>query len=292
MAVEAEAPHLVDAQVVEDAKCRARRVDQRVEEGGGFGGFLDGVQESHTVCWYEQLFPIVVGTVAAVIRERVDRHLGTWREPIVRRRLYVPFAHVPRALLDGILPDELLVDVSVSGGDAPSASLHPLHVLEETRHAVERDRESAEAELAEAWCASESRALYVDGSISGGEHVARASTAVGVIKSHRTLYASGDALRTIVGLGKGERSSVLRVAPRFRSSVLSWYLRLRDPTGHDALWALVRVEAADSERSLRHADEISRWILAEGAPTAMPDSRWDRMSYGVRNCEEFLRAIR
>jgi hypothetical protein len=77
-----------------------------------------------------------------------------------------------------------------------------------------------------------------------------------------------------------------------RSSVLSWYLRLRDPTGHDALWALVRIEVEDNARAIEHADQISRWVLAEGAPTAMPDPRWDRMSYGVRNCEEFLRAIR
>ena len=39
------------------------------------------------------------------------------------------------------------------------------------------------------------------------------------------------------------------------------------------------------------ADEISRWILAEKTPLALPDGRWDKMSYGVRDCEEFLRAI-
>jgi hypothetical protein len=26
-------------------------------------------------------------------------------------------------------------------------------------------------------------------------------------------------------------------------------------------------------------------------PLALPDSRWDRMAYPVRECEEFLRAI-
>ena len=40
------------------------------------------------------------------------------------------------------------------------------------------------------------------------------------------------------------------------------------------------------------ADEVSRWILAEVSPLALPDSRWDKMVYGVRDCEEFLRAIR
>jgi hypothetical protein len=39
------------------------------------------------------------------------------------------------------------------------------------------------------------------------------------------------------------------------------------------------------------ADEISRWIIAEGAPLALPDGRWDKMAYGIRDTEEFLRAI-
>jgi hypothetical protein len=41
----------------------------------------------------------------------------------------------------------------------------------------------------------------------------------------------------------------------------------------------------------RRADEVSRWILAEVAPVALPDGRWDKMVYGVRDCEEFLRAV-
>jgi hypothetical protein len=32
-------------------------------------------------------------------------------------------------------------------------------------------------------------------------------------------------------------------------------------------------------------------VLAEASPLALPDARWDVMSYPVRDCEEFLRAI-
>jgi len=39
------------------------------------------------------------------------------------------------------------------------------------------------------------------------------------------------------------------------------------------------------------ADEVSRWVLAEASPLALPDSRWDKMVYGIRDCEEFLRAV-
>jgi len=38
------------------------------------------------------------------------------------------------------------------------------------------------------------------------------------------------------------------------------------------------------------ADRISRWLLAERAPISAPDPRWDRMLYGIRSVEEFLKA--
>ena len=64
----------------------------------------------------------------------------------------------------------------------------------------------------------------------------------------------------------------------------------RDGVAHDALWGIVRVEVAETEDPSARADEVSRWVLAERAPLALPDSRWDRMAYPVRECEEFLRA--
>ena len=86
------------------------------------------------------------------------------------------------------------------------------------------------------------------------------------------------------------------VTSQKRASVASWYLRIRDSRGHDPMWGLVRVEVAapaagrEAEIGAR-ADEVSRWILAEAAPVALPDARWDKMVYGVRDCEEFLRAV-
>ena len=76
----------------------------------------------------------------------------------------------------------------------------------------------------------------------------------------------------------------------------SWYLRLRAATGHDPLWGLVRVEIAapaartSTKKLGERADEVSCWILAEALPLAVPDGRWDKMVYPIRDCEEFLRA--
>jgi hypothetical protein len=57
------------------------------------------------------------------------------------------------------------------------------------------------------------------------------------------------------------------------------------------MFGLVRMEAAPGGNVASRANEISRWVLAEGTPNAMPDSRWDRMPYGIRDCEQFLRSI-
>ena len=119
---------------------------------------------------------------------------------------------------------------------------------------------------------------------------------MGVVKSHRTLYAEGEALQTVYRLRRGERSSVFRITSPKRVTVASWYLRLRDHIGHDPMWGLVRVEVAfparaDSAALGQRADEVSRWLLAEASPLALPDARWDKMVYGIRDCEEFLRAV-
>ncbi len=37
--------------------------------------------------------------------------------------------------------------------------------------------------------------LFIDGGISGSERIAVSSCTVGVVKSHRTLYAEGDELQ-------------------------------------------------------------------------------------------------
>ena len=64
------------------------------------------------------------------------------------------------------------------------------------------------------------------------------------------------------------------------------------------MWGLLRVEIAMPDRSTSkqaiadRANLVSRWILAELMPLSLPDSRWDKMLYGVRDCEEFLKTLR
>lgn len=232
------------------------------------------------------------GTVAAVVRVRVNQRLVTWghRDPTVTRRVYMPVkllncdGHVEA----GGVPIE---DTSYEDGSRTLVSRHPAAIRAVAFERVGRHREDAERRLAELWCTDGAEPLFIDGGISGSERVASASCAVGVIKSHQTLFADGDALDVVMSLKRGERSSVFALSPARRSPVLSWYLRLRDPRGHDAMFGLVRIEVAQADDVASRANEVSRWVLGEVTPLSLPDARWDRMAYGIRDCEQFLRAI-
>lgn len=290
-------PILRSAQLVEGGSMRAIRVPGLTRETTSeFGAFLDGTQSVRVIGHHFGL-PIVLGTVSAAIRVRVNRRLTTWghQPPRVDRKIYAPLRYIPS--LANVSPDSSgeagwqIVDTSTADKDGEYPSQHPVALFERATRAVDRDREALEDQLAEAWCARGEAPLFVDGGISRSARVSASSCAVGVIKSHRTLYVEADALRTVMGLKRGERSSIFRVSPRSRNAVLSWYLRLRDAESHDPMWGLVRVEAAESERATERADEVSRWVIAETSPLALPDGRWDKMSYGIRDCEEFLRAI-
>ena len=283
-----EPPRTARVRPLEGALFTARQVRGRPEPG--FVAFLDGVQQSRVVAYVDGA-PIVHGTAGAAVRERRDRRMYTWHHR-VEHRLYAPRQHLPAEIWER-LASFAPFDSSERDGEDASASRHPFSTLERAVHLVQRHREDLEQRLAERWCDHESRPLFVDGGISGSERVARARCVVGVVKSHRTLYAVDEAIGVVLRLGPAERTSVFLIEPKKRAPVASWYLRLRDATGRDPTFGLVRVEVArDPNEDLgARADQVSRWLLAEGTPLALPDSRWDRMAYGIRDSEEFLKAI-
>ena len=274
VAARADAPRLVASQVVEGGAA----VTQLAVPGApevGFSAFLDGTQQSQVLAYVGGV-PLVHATVAAVIRTRRDRRMTTYGDgPLVERSIYGPVALLPG--MDGI----------VDTGSVDPEDLHPYFLLERAVHVVQEHRERLERALAEQWCASESAPLWIDGGLT-----TISPTAVGVVKSHRTLYVDRVGLGVVCALAAGERTNVVRVVSKHRMPVLSWYLRLRDPAGRGPLWGLVRIEVADAGGDItERAHGISRWVLAEVAPLALPDPRWDTLVYGVRDCEEYLRAV-
>jgi hypothetical protein len=281
---------LLSADVIEGRELRALAVPGEPEVG--LAAFLDGTQRSEVVR-YVRGVPIIWGTVAAVIRDRRERRLHTWQHTM-EHRLYAPRTQLSDAEWEQFgRAGYSVTDASRAAGGEP-ASEHPLALREAVVHRVQEDRKRAEQRLAVAWCDAEDRRLMVDGGISDSDPVARSRSAIGVVKSHRTLYVCGAALAVVLGLRERERSSVFLISPERRASVASWYLRIRNPLGRDPMWGLVRVEMATGPKGgelTRRTDEVSRWILAEVSPVSLPDGRWHTMLYGVRDCEEFLRAI-
>jgi hypothetical protein len=286
-------PRIRECVVVEGLRIDAVAIDE--EPVVGFQAFLDGAQQSHVVD-YADTIPIVAGRTAAVVRTRVNRRMVTWGSGAVEEsRLYVPLRLLSPSAKQNIRATGLEVCDTIEPHDEVSG--HPLELLRRAVDGVKRDRERLEQGLAEAWVGSTTDGiLFVDGGLPNGDQASMSSSSVGVVKSHHTIYAAGEGLAAVLGLAEGQRSSVFLIERTWGPRVLSWYLRLRKPPSHDPFMGLVRVEVAnesaleDPRRLTQRAHDVSRWILAERAPLAMPDARWDRMVYGIRDCEEYLRA--
>ncbi|MEX2285209.1 MAG: hypothetical protein WEE89_22170 [Gemmatimonadota bacterium] len=281
----------VEARIIEGNSSALQAIPVRASEASGFTHFLDGIQRAE-VRLYHGPIPIVYAYAAAVVRKRVDRrlvHSGDLLEE--REALFFPFR-----LLD---PDELgaagitrehMVDSSPAAGEP--LPLFPPTLYAHAAQAVNRWREGIERNVSRRWLdgAKPEDWLLADGTLTNSPELASSLRAVGLIKSHRTRFFDGDNARLLLGLGAGERTSVFEPQTRRWTPVHSWYLRLRDPHGHDVFWGLVRVEITASAHSAESADRISSWLLAELAPLALPAAQWDRLLYPIHDCQQFLRA--
>ena len=281
----AAAPHIADAEVVEPGgKIDAVTVGNPAP--GRFACFMDGMERQRVVLYFAGA-PVVYGYTAAVIRTRgADRRMRTHAAPAVREALYY---------------SKRLVDLRLDGIDSVDTDdgeerveEHPMILLEAARKKVSSVRDRLEARVTSEWLTAfdgSDEWLLVDGSLTGEYYHYPSPNLVGVVKSHQTQYFPMDDQRKILGMQVGERSGVFVPRGRRRPEVYSWYLRLRPNEGQDVHFGLVRVEAAKCDRTLAMADEISRWLLAERSPLSLPDARWDRLIYPIRDCEQYLRSL-
>jgi hypothetical protein len=242
-------------------------------------GFLDGVQRQELV-GYVGTMPIVWAEVAAGARLRVGGRFAT----LVRRRARFlvgrPEALEAAGTAEGLelvpLPD-----------DGPR---HPVRDQQLARAAVDARRGALEREAGDAFRAESDAWLVVDGSLAESPAWARDPRMLGVVKSHGTLPFDGAEQFTYLSLPPGHRTSVFAPASRAVAPVWSWGLRLWPSEGRDLLHGLVRVEATPGAPTIAVADRLSRWLLAERAPIAGTDRRWDRLLYGIHEVECALRA--
>jgi len=242
--------------------------------------FLDGIQR-YEVMAYAGASPVVVAEVSAAVMERHARQLHAVAH--ARRRLVIARPAVLAELEETILGHEAIA----LPDDGPA---HPVHDFLLARREVDRVRGRLELELGTRYRAGSEAWLIVDGSLTESPLWAADPRMLGVSKSHATLPFEGKDLEAYLRLPAGARSPVFQPAGHEVAPVWSWALRLWPWEGKDLLHGLVRIEAAPRAETLAQVDQLSRWLLAERTPVSTPDPRWDRLLYGIRAVEQFLRA--
>lgn len=252
--------------------------------------FLDGI-EQWKVVGYDGVLPIVRAYVAAAVRRRGnDRRLRTAFEG-ARDFAIAPLAAMAperRRALTEHCPD--VVDLPL---DQTAGGAQPARVLELARRAVDNARQALERDLAERCLArlGDAEWLVVDGLLSVSGKLAGHPRAVGVIKSHGAQFFSGMDLERALTVPAAHRTSAFRArGGHARNEVYSWYLRLWPWEGNDLLYGLLRIEARAAAATVAAASATSGWLLAERAPLATPDVRWDRLLYPMHDVESYLRA--
>lgn len=242
--------------------------------------FLDGTQR-YEIVGYAGVTPIVHATIAAAVMVRVDRQLKVFARH--ERRLVVS----REAVLDTLQAElEGAAAVAIPDRNAP----HVVADLQLASREVDKYRGHLEVEAGIAFRAESDAWLVVDGSLGDSREWANDPRMIGVCKSHATLPFDGADLEAYLRIAPGHRSPVFQPKGHRYFPVYSWALRLRPWEGKDLLHGLVRLEAAPTPATVDSADLISRWLLAERSPVSMPDPRWDRLLYGIRSVEQYLRA--
>jgi len=262
---------------------------QAIDVGGAIAppsatAFVDGVQR-YEVAGMIGLVPVVRGYAAAAALVRRDSDL-TAEYVRDEESIIVPVERLSPNSVRRLSGTGLTL-LDSEAGDRP----HPILDVYMAARTLQSRREEMEREVGrECLTAAPLGWLVVDGSIASYLRIGESTRVLGVIKSHETQFLNGRDLETALTLPAGHRTSVFSRQVGGRRTVYTWYLRLWAAEGHDLLHGLVRLERPASEYVVSEATEVSRWLMAERAPLAAPDGRWDRLLYPIRQVEEFLRA--
>lgn len=270
-----------NATVIEGARLAVHPVGRRAAPEGT--GFADGIQR-WSVEGHFGLVPVIRAQVAAAVLARTDGRLRC-----AQRReeefLVVPAGRLTAGERDALEEAGFPLREADTGPRA-----HPLLDRWEAAQVIERCRERLEHEVCSAFLAAGEAPLIVDGGLRSLRGVDGAERAVGVVKHHETQFLDGGDLVAALTLPEGARTSVFQREHDGGGVTLSWYLRLWPWTNEDLLHGLTRVERMPGDGVVAEADAVSGWLLAERAPIAGRDPRWDRLLYPLHEVETVLRA--
>ncbi len=274
----AEEATIQPATRIEEGSLAGRSVGP-AEPWPGPVAFLDGSQR-YEVMAYAGATPIVAAEIGAAVMERESRQLHVALAS--RRRLIIARQSVLANLAETI---EGLSTLALPEDDP----IHPIHDFQLARREIDRARGRLEVAVGLAYRERSDAWLVVDGSLSESPQWSNDPRMLGITKSHATLPFADRDLEQYLRLPAGHRSPVFQPAGRELTPVYSWALRLWPWEGKDLLHGLIRIEARCHPETVSSADRLSRWLLAERSPVSTPDPRWDRLLYGIRAVEEYLR---
>jgi hypothetical protein len=127
---------------------------------------------------------------------------------------------------------------------------------------------------------------------------------VSCVKTHPVAFFGIEGERKIMQLEVGQRSVAFLPRPLREAQkgfsleqsyrpMVSWYLRVRPPNPHNSslMSGIIRLDIAAIDDWTQWIDEVSWAVLDEFyGISAMPDTRYDVMPYGIYDCERFLKA--
>lgn len=257
--------------------------------------FLDGIQRQR-ILYYEDVVPVVYAYLSAVVRSRADGRMCCLRlqgTPSLLQHdgLYAPLRYVD---VDGLRQYGIPLRDTEVGEPLPT---HPA-LVQQAANRISNDRELMERELAQHWLRylqdiGSEEWLVVDGGIGEIASAKPETRVIGLAKTSMGVERSltPEQMYVVYGLAKGERTSVFTISRHRQPTVYSWFLRMHDPQKGSLLFGLLRVEMPTSDELLRQVDQVSAWLLQDRVPLSMPDPRYDRLLYPMRDCEQYLRAI-
>jgi hypothetical protein len=246
--------------------------------------FADGIQRMTIEGWVG-VVPVVRAFVSAAVLWREGRAL----EPVhyeAEEFLVTSVESLPSAVL-GQLHD---LEIPLLDSGRPERA-HPMMDLRRAAEIVEQRRRGLEHRVVLQFRRDHPNDwIVVDGGLRGYTSMPGRMRFLGVIKSHETQFLAGVDLEVALTLSEGERTTVFEPGGVESEPMHSWYLRLWDWAGHDILHGLLRLERVPGAEVLEEVTGISQWMLAERAPVAAQDRRWDRLLYPIHAVETYLRA--
>jgi hypothetical protein len=283
-----------NARIVEGTVLQTKEVIIKTKNSG-FAYFLDGIERKRLLFNYN-FIPVTYGYVAAVIMKRTDKKMHSIGLEDFSEKLYLPYKEAIDSP-DNYFDIEDFINYKIipcnTGKKDEETGIYPQYPkeFEQKAHSdIQETRGKIERGLAIQWLNNgfDDGWLFVDGRLENKNNELKTSPCiVGVIKSHHVYYFNPQDQNKIFNLKKGERSSVFQPE---KENIFSWYLRLYDSNTGGVDFGIIRIEIPADETLLNQVDEISSWILLERNPVAFPASRWDRMIYPIKYCEDYLKS--